>query len=84
MSFGKVNPAPVWVPCTPSDSTDIARDCAAVMVASGGVIAYLDAFGRSRTITVPAGVWPVQNVKRIKSTNTTATGISIAYHTDQG
>jgi len=67
-----------WLPVTPSDSADLTYISRMISVTVSGVLVVTtlaQADGQTRTLTVPAGTFPV-HVKRIWSTNTTATGIS--------
>lgn len=76
----------VVFPITPNDSTDLTDTVTsgtglgtviirALIVNGSGTIAYLDAAGIGRTVTLPVGCFPVI-MKRILATGTSATGLS--------
>ena len=75
------NPATGVQPVTPSDTVDIPL-CRALSIATGGdiqIISVQDRIaGSTSTVTLPAGLWPVQ-AHRVYATGTTATGISAWY-----
>jgi len=76
----------VAFPITPDDNTDLTDTVTSgtgmgtviirgLIVGVAGNVAYLDPAGLARTIALPAGgPFPIA-MKRIKSTNTTATGL---------
>lgn len=67
---------------TPNDSTDNVFDnkCRAVTVLVTGDVAILTRNDEAITINVAAGApFPIRDLKRIKSTGTTATGIVVLY-----
>lgn len=65
------------VPITPHDSNTFAP-CRGFMIGTGGTLVFLPHNGVERTVTVPAGWWPVGGTL-VKSTGTTATGITAIY-----
>jgi hypothetical protein len=52
--------------------------CEALYITTAGIIAGVDATGRSFQLTVPAGIFPLR-VKRINSSVTTALNIFFLY-----
>lgn len=74
----KVRPANDIIPVTPSDTVDIPL-CDALLISVGGTIVVITAAGKTRTLTVPAGLIPLQ-VTRVLSSGTSATGISALYN----
>lgn len=72
------------VAVTPHDVTPNVLDkdgketiAVAVWVEAEGVVVYIDRHGNTRSIKVPAMTWVPILIKQIKSTGTTATGISV-------
>lgn len=86
MAVGIQDPAIDIVPITPNDSADIStvsvsgetRKSRALYIGTGGAIKVTTANGNDRTVTVPAGILPVQ-VVRVWSTGTSASNISALY-----
>jgi hypothetical protein len=64
------------IPVTPSDSVDIDSRTRCVYIATGGVFEFLTWGGTVRNVTLAAG-WHPLIPRRIRSTNTTASGIAI-------
>lgn len=60
---------------TPSDSTDLATPCRALMINVGGTIRLTRQDGTVVNLTVPSGLFPGY-VVRVHATGTTATGIT--------
>lgn len=64
-----------WVAITPNDSTDLAVDCRAVIIAVGGTFKATKPNGVDVTTTLPPGTH-ILPCRRIWSTGTSATGIT--------
>lgn len=64
------------VPVTPSDTVDLPLNARAVYLTVGGVLEFLTHSNVIRNVTLPAGFHPIV-CKRIRSTNTSATGIYV-------
>ena len=60
---------------TGNDSTDLAVECRALLIGTGGVIKLTTGNNQSVTLTVPSGVLPVRT-KRVWLTSLTAVGIT--------
>src|SRR5262245_6189456 len=70
----------VWTPITPSDSADLARVTHGIWVGGAGTLAaVMQSNYMPVALTVPAGAWLPIAVRRVNSTNTTATGIVALY-----
>ena len=69
--------------CTPSDSTDLASPTRGLYVGVTGNVAVIFVGGKDAdTVTLvglAAGVWHPMQVRRVMSTNTTATSIIVGY-----
>lgn len=63
------------IPVTPNDNADVAAH-RCIYIATGGDLSFVTLGGATRTVTLAAG-WHPLVVARIRSTGTTATGISI-------
>lgn len=67
---------------TPSDTVDLSgqeKEHVAIFGNSGGDVVVVFQNGKTETLTFPdSGILPLK-VKRINSTNTTATGIKLLY-----
>lgn len=74
-SRGDTGGATDWVAITPNDSTDLAVDCCAVIIAVGGAFKATKPNGTVETVTLPPGQFLLP-CRRIWSTGTTATGIT--------
>jgi hypothetical protein len=67
------------VAVTPNDSTDLAHISRYIVATAGGNISVITVGGETVTIPIAAGeILPIK-VTRIRSTNTTATGIVYLY-----
>lgn len=75
MSRADIGASIGFYPVTPSDSADLAVEARALCIAVGGALVVDRLDGNTVTITVPAGVIPIQ-VQRVRATGTTATGIT--------
>ena len=64
-----------FFPITPDNANDLAVETRALLVAVGGTLNVDRLDGTNVTITVPAGLIPIQ-VQRVRATGTTATGIT--------
>lgn len=67
----------VYVPVTPNDTTDLGL-FNGLIVSVGGTLSVVDREGRTRNLTVPAGVLPISGTK-VRATGTAATGITAIY-----
>lgn len=67
-----------WVSVTPDDNNDnvgAGNVAVGLFVADAGDVTWIDVDGNENTVTVPAGFYLSCSVKRVKSTDTTATSI---------
>jgi len=69
------DPAADIVPVTPSDSTDLTKTAIALYIIGAGDVEFDTPAGETRTVTVPANFLLPVGATRVRSTNTTATGI---------
>lgn len=73
---GATGPAIRAYNITPADGTDLTDDIRAVTLNVGGTLSYVGWDGATyNTAALPAGTYPVY-ARRIRSTGTTATGIT--------
>lgn len=72
-------PANDLVAVTPSDSTDLADVCRGIIVGAAGNVVIDTLAGTTTTVYLIAGVIHWIKAVRIRSTNTTATGIVAVY-----
>ena len=74
---------PVNLSIDPDDSIDLPRIALSVRATTAGTIAIVDLCGNTSTITVLAGVDNVQLIRAIRSTGTTAGGLTCKFYADQ-
>lgn len=70
-----VGPSDNYFPIAPADGADLAFETREIIIASGGAVALVRPDGTEVTLTLPAGRFALK-VARVKSTGTTATGIT--------
>ncbi len=74
-SHGDLGIAEDYWTITPSDSTDLAVNVRAIVIAVAGDIKVTRVDGTAVTLTVPAGLLPIR-ATRVWATGTTATGLT--------
>ncbi len=74
------DPAEDALPVTPNDGADLSDGvCQALVIGTAGNLSVITREGVQRDLLgVPAGVLPLQ-VRRVRATGTTATGITALY-----
>lgn len=72
---GLSGPANDLEPVTPSDTVDLPNMAVALYVTVGGVVVFDSEAGATRTVTVGDNAILPVGVRRVRATDTTATGI---------
>lgn len=68
-------PALDYAPVTPNDGEDLPDAAIALYVENGGIVSFVTQKGTTRIVTVSDFGWVLCGVRRVRATDTTATGI---------
>jgi hypothetical protein len=79
MDIEPISPIRYSAAVTPSDSTDLANPCRALLVGTSGDVKVTYTSGVTDTLYLEAGIWHGMLVCRIWSTGTTATAIHAGF-----